>query len=366
MRTPRDLPRTLPAVLFIALLGFATFIVLQPFLPAIVWAAMVVIASWPLMKALQVRLWGSRAAAVGVMTLGLLMGLFVPLTLAIGTLIENADQLVGLARSLNELLQQPAPDWLTRLPLVGQSIGQLWGEYAMAGLRGIGAKVVPYAGNLTHWFALRMGGVGVVMLQFLLTVFIAAIMFATGETAARSVRLFARRLGGERGEQIVQLSTQAIRSVALGVGVTALVQALIGGFGLAVAGVPFAALLTALMFMLCIAQLGPLLVMVPAVIWLYWRGDSGWGTALLVIAVIVVSIDNVLRPVLIKRGADLPLLLILAGVVGGLMGFGLVGIFLGPLVLAVSYTLLGAWMAGVREAEHAASMAAAPQETEES
>ena len=109
MRTPRDLPRTLPAVLFIALLGFATFIVLQPFLPAIVWAAMVVVASWPLMKALQVHLWGSRAAAVGAMTLGLLMGLFVPLTLAIGTLIENADQLVGLARSLNELLQQPPP-----------------------------------------------------------------------------------------------------------------------------------------------------------------------------------------------------------------------------------------------------------------
>ena len=132
--------------------------------------------------------------------------------------------------------------------------------------------------------------------------------------------------------------------MALGVGITALVQSLLGGIGLAIAGVPFATILTALMFMLCIAQLGPTLVLAPAVVWLYWSGDTGWGTFLLVWTVIVGTMDNFLRPLLIKQGADLPLLLILAGVIGGLLAFGLVGIFVGPVVLAVAYTLLEAWL----------------------
>ena len=158
------------------------------------------------------------------------------------------------------------------------------------------------------------------------------------------MRRFARRLAGERGEDAVVLAGDAIRGVALGVGVTALVQAVLGGIGLAIAGVPFAGLLTALMFMLCIAQVGPLPVLVPAVIWVFWSGDTGWGIFLAVWTVVVGTLDNVLRPVLIRMGADLPLLLIFAGVIGGLLAFGLVGIFVGPVVLAVAYTLLEAWL----------------------
>ena len=152
------------------------------------------------------------------------------------------------------------------------------------------------------------------------------------------------RLGGERGEAAVQLAGDAIRGVALGVGVTALVQAVLGGIGLAFAGVPVAGLLTALMFMLCIAQIGALPVLVPATIWAFWNGDTGWGIFLIVWSIIVATLDNVLRPLLIRMGADLPLLLIFAGVIGGLLGFGLVGIFVGPVLLAVSYTLLESWL----------------------
>lgn len=132
--------------------------------------------------------------------------------------------------------------------------------------------------------------------------------------------------------------------MALGVGVTAVVQSALGGIGLAVVGIPFAGLLAAVMLMLCIAQLGPGLVMFPAVIWVYWSGDTGWGTFLLIWSLIVVTLDNFLRPMLIKLGADLPLLLIFAGVIGGLFAFGLVGIFVGPVMLAVSYKLLGEWI----------------------
>jgi predicted PurR-regulated permease PerM len=125
------------------------------------------------------------------------------------------------------------------------------------------------------------------------------------------------------------------------------VQSVAAGIGLAVCGVPYAAVLTAIIFMLCIAQVGPILVMAPAVGWVYWSGDSAWGTVLLVWTVLVGSIDNVLRPVLIRRGADLPFLLIFAGVIGGLISFGIIGLFVGPVVLAVTYRLLEAWIADI-------------------
>ena len=126
--------------------------------------------------------------------------------------------------------------------------------------------------------------------------------------------------------------------------VTALLQSVLGGVGLALAGVPVPAVLTAVMFMMCIAQLGPGLVLIPAVVWLYWSGEPGWGTFMLVWSIIVISLDNIVRPLLIRKGAHLPMILLLAGVIGGLIAFGLVGIFLGPVVLAVAYTLLQAWM----------------------
>ena len=139
--------------------------------------------------------------------------------------------------------------------------------------------------------------------------------------------------------------------MALGVVVTAIVQSTAAGIGLAVSGIPYVTVLTAVIFMLCIAQLGPILVLAPAVGWLYWSGDPVWGTVLLVWTVIVGALDNVLRPILIKRGADLPLLLIFAGVIGGLVSFGIIGLFVGPVILAVTYRLLESWVADIDHAE---------------
>lgn len=183
------------------------------------------------------------------------------------------------------------------------------------------------------------------IVQFLLTVVIAAILYSGGETMADAVRRFVRRLAGQRGDDVTVLAGKAIRGVALGVGLTALAQSVLGGIGLAVAGVPAATVLTAVMLLLCIAQLGPGLVLIPAVIWLFWSGETLWGSLLLIWTVIVGTMDNFLRPILIRKGADLPLLLIFAGVIGGLLAFGIIGLFIGPVVLAVTYTLLGAWVA---------------------
>ena len=156
-------------------------------------------------------------------------------------------------------------------------------------------------------------------IHFLLTTLIAAAMYAGGEKAAATAVLFGRRLGGDRGAMAVRLAGQAVRSVALGVVVTAVAQSIVGGLGLAVAGVPFASMLTALIFVLCLVQLGPGLVMFPAVIWMYYSGDTLWATVLLAFTIVAATMDQFIRPVLIRRGADLPMLLILAGVIGGLI-----------------------------------------------
>jgi predicted PurR-regulated permease PerM len=159
------------------------------------------------------------------------------------------------------------------------------------------------------------------------------------------VRSFGQRLAGEQGDRMVVLAGAAIRGVALGVVVTAIAQSLLGGIGLVIVGVPFAAVLTAIMFALCIAQVGPLLVLLGAAAWAFQSLGTGWGVFLLVWSVAVGTMDNFLRPLLIRRGADLPLLLIFAGVIGGLVAFGVVGIFVGPVILAVAYTLLDDWVA---------------------
>jgi predicted PurR-regulated permease PerM len=142
----------------------------------------------------------------------------------------------------------------------------------------------------------------------------------------------------------VHLAARAVRAVALGVVVTAIVQSVLVGIGLAIAGVPFVAILTVLTFILAVAQLGPALVLIPATVWIYTQSGGAWGTAFLVWAIVCATLDNFLRPVLIRRGADLPLLLIFAGVIGGLIAFGIIGLFIGPVVLAVSYTLLVEWV----------------------
>jgi predicted PurR-regulated permease PerM len=190
----------------------------------------------------------------------------------------------------------------------------------------------------------HVGNVGSALLHILFTALISAILYAQGDKAAAGVRLFFHRLAGESGDRSVVLAAQAVRGVALGVVVTAAAQSALGGVGLAVTGVPFAGPLSILMFVLCLAQLGPALVLVPAIVWMYWAGDGAWATVLLVISVVAATMDNVLRPYLIRKGADLPLLLIFAGVIGGLIGFGLVGLFAGPVVLAVTYRLVEEWV----------------------
>jgi predicted PurR-regulated permease PerM len=351
----RDLTRTVLASLVIGGLIAASLWILRPFLAATIWSTMIVVTTWPILRTLQSRLWGKRWLATTIMTVALLLVFVAPFSAAIGTIVANAGEIVGWTNRLSDVKLPPPPEFVEKIPIIGGKAANVWSEYADKGSEELAEIVRPYAGRVASWFVAEVGSFGLVSVQFLLTVVISAILYMSGEDTARWVRRFGRRLAGERGDHVVRLAGQAIRGVALGVVVTALVQSVLGGIGLAIAGVPYAAVLTAVMFMLALAQIGPLPVLLGALGWLWWQGNTGWFVALLIWTIAVGSLDNILRPILIRKGADLPLLLIFAGVIGGLFAFGLLGLFVGPVLLAVAYTLLDAWVSEVPDADIPAS-----------
>jgi predicted PurR-regulated permease PerM len=340
----RDLTQTTLGVMAVGGLIIGSVWILEPFIPAIIWAITLVLATWPLMLGVQRYTGGSRGVAVTIMTLVLLVLLVAPLSLAIAKIVENTEQIGAFVHLALSFQLPPPPGWLAAIPLIGGPASDFWQGVSDMGVAELAPRLTPYAGTVTKWFVASMGSIGGMLVQFLLTVAIAAVLFSNGEYAGQTALRFGRRLGGIRGEAAVRLAGGAVRGVALGVVVTALAQSALGGLGLLVVGVPFAALLTALMFMLCLTQIGPTLVLLPAVAWLFWSGQTVRGVIMAVFAIVAILMDNFIRPVLIRKGAPLPLMLILAGVLGGLLVAGLLGIFIGPTILAVAYTLLMAWI----------------------
>lgn len=342
------------ATLQLAALGIlvvTSFWILRPFLIAGTWATMIAIATWPLLLRAQAWLGGRRALAVALLTLVLLLVLVVPLYLGISAIVDNVDEVGSWSRSLATWFVSQPPAWLESVPLFGAKAVAQWRALAAASPEAIAERVTPYARDFARWFVSEVGNIGGLLLNFLLTVIFTAILYANGEAAAGAAERFAQRLAGPQGAKAAHLAGQAIRAVALGVVVTAVVQTALVGLGLGVVGVPFAPILTVLAFILAIAQIGPAPVLLGVVIWAYSTQGAVWGTGFLIWALLCSTIDNFVRPVLIRRGADLPLLLIFAGVIGGLVAFGVVGLFIGPVVLAVGYMLLLDWMHEPEEPE---------------
>ena len=344
-----ELARNTLSILFIVGLIAACASVLRPFVAAFIWATMIVVSTWPLLIRAQRILGGRRGPAVALMTLTLMTIVILPVGLAARALAGHLDDIPALREALSSMRIPQPPDWIGGLPLVGARIASAWGDLAAATPDELTARMEPYVHASATWFRDHAGTLAALFVQFLLTAVLAVVLYAGGESWGDWVRRFARRLADERGDRAVVLAGQAIRGVALGVVVTALVQTTLGALGLVIAGVPFTRVLTAIMFILCLAQIGPILVLLLATVWVYLHAGAGWGSVMLAWALAVGLMDNFLRPVLIRRGADLPLLLIFAGVVGGLIGFGIIGIFVGPVILAVTYTLLDDWIAKAPE-----------------
>lgn len=319
--------------------------VIRPFLPATIWAITIGVTTWPLLLRIQKVLWGSRALAVTVTSLVALMVYVLPIWLATTTVLTHTAELKALADSALAFRIPPAPEWLHSLPFIGQKAGLWWQQIENVGLPQLANRILPDTGKLISLGLDYAGSFGMLAIQFLLTLIILAALHSRGEAAANLVMNFGYALAEERGRQMVLLAGRTIRGVAVGVTVTALVESTVGGVGMAITGVPWASILTAITFIACLLQAGPGVTLIPAVIWMFFFHGAGPAIVLLGFTILAIVVDNLLRPFLIRKQANVPLVLIMVGVIGGLTAFGLVGIFVGPMILSVTYTLVKSWLA---------------------
>jgi predicted PurR-regulated permease PerM len=308
-------------------------------------AAVLAYATWPVYEWLLARL--RPGAAAMVMTLLLLLTLVTPFAIMGISLADNAVELLRLLRDfMNRPLPQP-PDWLASVPLVGGYLSAKWLVLTQQDEGALLLELKQYVLQLPlkQW-AIRAGGAlgrGVVLITF--SVLICFFFYRDGPTITARVHRLMEHLTGDRAKQLIEVTTGTVSRVVNGILGTALAQSVLALLGFLIAGVPGAMLLGLLTFFLSIVPLGPPLVWIPAAVWLYSQGQTGWAIFLAVYGLVLVSsIDNVVKPYLISRGGSLPLLLVFMGVLGGLLAFGFIGVFLGPVFLAIAYALLSEWM----------------------
>jgi predicted PurR-regulated permease PerM len=343
-RPATDLTRTVLATGTLLLLIGGSLYVLRPFVPALIWSTMIVTATWPAMLGIQRRVGGRRAPAVIVLLLVQILVIVVPIYAAVSTLANHAAEVMTFVTGLSNYSLPSPPRWLSRVPLVGARIAREWQTLSDAGAGGVLAKVQPYAALVVRFMLTRVSELGGFLLYLLLTLILCGLLYVKGEVAVRLVSRVAERVAGHNGADIIRLTGQSIRAIALGVVVTALIQASLGSLGIWFAGVPFAGVLAAILLIACLVQIGPLLPLLGCVFWLFANGSRLSAILLLIWTIPVAMVDNVLRPILIRRAVKLPIVLILAGVLGGILSIGVVGLFIGPVILAVTYHLLLAWI----------------------
>ncbi len=339
-----DLARNLLVIVILSALAAGSFYILRPFIPGLIWATTIVVATWPMMLGLQRRLGNRRWLATTIMLVGLLIVIVLPLYEAISTLAIHAGDIMDSIKAMPGYALPPPPGWVGEIPLVGGRATTEWQKLSDAGPGGLLATLEPYITIAARWLFGHAAIVGAFVIHMFITLIISGILYMNGEVAAGMMLRFASRIAADRGTAAIRLTGLAIRAVALGIVVTAITQSALGGIGLWISGVPGAGILTALMLMFCLAQIGPLPPLVGGIVWLFWHDAHVWGALLIVWTVLVSMLDNVMRPMLIRRGVDLSMLLILSGVLGGMFAFGIVGLFMGPVILAVTYTLLRAWI----------------------
>jgi len=328
----------------LALLIVGCFLVLRPFMTALLWAAILCTTAWPLYRRLLVRVRGHGSLAALLMVLAIAVILLAPFLVVGATIADNADRMAAWWNDLLAAGPPEPPAWVAQLPLVGPRAAAYWGSMAHDTAQVVqeARKYVEPARRIALASGATFAG-GV--LQLTLSILIAFFFFRDGETVVERLRGAAERIAGERGFQLAVLAAVTVRGVVLGILGTAIVQGVLAAIGFWIAGIKAAPLLGLLTFLLSPVPIGPPLVWVPAGLWLINTGETGWGLFVLAWGALVVStIDNVIKPLIISRGSDLPFVLVLLGVLGGAIAFGFIGVFLGPVLLAVGYALLQAWV----------------------
>lgn len=331
------------ALSLLILLLIGAFLVLQPFISALLWAALMCFATWPVFQRIDGWLKGRRSLSSLVLCLALASVVVVPVVVMA---LSLADNVAKLHLMMNTLLAQglpPPPDWISSLPLVGEKLNTLW-LGAIDDMATVTEPLKKHVPEISKWLLGRGVALGNGVVQLSLSLFILFFLYRDGATLAERLNFALSRIGGDRARNLLHLAGRTVNGVVYGILGTAIAQGILAGIGFWMAGVPGALLLGFITFFLSVVPMGPPLIWIPAAAWLYYQGHTGWAIFMVIWgAAVVSSVDNFLKPYLISQGAAMPFVLVLFGVLGGLAAFGFVGVFLGPTLLAVAYSIMRDW-----------------------
>jgi predicted PurR-regulated permease PerM len=316
-------------------------IILLPFIPAILWAIILCLTTWPAYHWIRENITKNQTLSAAIMTLFLAVCFILPLIFMGSSLAENFTTIKNLFIEFLEGDRQP-PEFLVTLPLIGDYIRDFWNQY-LIDTAGMKEALQNNAEAISNGLITVGASIGRGLVDISLGIVFAFFFFCSGEQVAQRLNTLIGNYLGKRGQSLLDLSKKTMIGVVYGVIGAALAQGMIAGIGFAIAGVPAAALLGFLTFFLSFVPMGPPLIWVAATVWLFTQDQMGWAIFMIGWGIIVSSVDTFIRPYFISMGSSLPLLLVLLGVFGGIIAFGFIGLFIGPTLLAVAYSLVLEW-----------------------
>ena len=347
---------------FVLAMVIICFQVFSPFLSLMIWALILAVTLYPLHQSLAAKIGGRQGLAATLLVLLGVVVVVVPTAALLNSLGDSLHELINGVKN-NTLAVPPPPAGVAEWPLVGEKVHAFWTS-AHTDLPALVQSMQPKIGNLAKGALAVVAGIGGELLKFLASLIVAGIMMAFGEGGARAIRsIFERIAVGDRGGEFVDLSTATIRAVAKGVLGVAFIQAIIFGICLLIAAIPWAGVLAVIVLVLGIAQVPAILVSLPAIAYLWSSGNYGTGAAILYTVLLLVAgmADNVLKPLMLGRGVDAPMPVILLGALGGMAAGGILGMFVGATLLALGYQIFMGWVATNPDAPRAHSEGGASQ-----
>lgn len=336
-------PENILGIGALALIAAGCILILLPFLSAVLWAVIVCFSTWRVYERLLLLMRGKTHFAAGAMTLLLTVVMLVPFVIVVTSIGDNVDTLSQALQRLKEEGIATPPEWVAGLPLVGAKLDASW-----RGLEIDSVRVFDYAKKLAAPVSKWLLGAGLAfgegLMHLTISVLTAYFLYRDGTVVAARMRAGMERIAGIRAHHLIGIAGNTVKGVVYGIIGACLAQSVLAGLGFWIAGVPGPILLGFLTFFLAFIPAGPVLIWFPASLWLFHQGHPYWGVFLLAWGVIAISgIDNIVKPYLISQGSALPFILVLLGVLGGLLSFGVIGVFLGPTLLAVGYSILLEW-----------------------
>jgi predicted PurR-regulated permease PerM len=334
------------SLLIIAILLLTCLKIAQPFIAAIFGGVVLCVSLWPVYLHLSKLLGNRRKLAAVIMTIITLMIFVIPLSLGADRLLDSIPVLESLADDptwLSWLNPNNPPAWIAKIPMVGENLTHFWHQ-GLENLRVDTDKIKPLILQVAKWLLSQGAGFAMTMFEIILATVLAGLMYVNAEDGAHLFRKFARRISNAKSAAVIDVAGHTIRGVSLGVIGTAALQAALSSFGFAIAGIPIYMLLGAVCFITALLQIGTGLVWIPTAIWLGYNDHQAWAIFTVVWGIFINLIDNFIKPYVISKGSNLPLLVIFAGVIGGLLAWGFMGMFIGATLLAVAYTLFMEWL----------------------